>query len=177
MNELQTISQDNCVMTLKDIVDFINQKRGVVKGQKGFKQHVQAMSTIEKLASEAPSFGQAKKVCLPIYDKSGKQNGTITTLYLTAKQAIAVGAKLDNGLLMEVIDKVEELENKLSKPQQLPMIKSFNTIKVEELGKVADKLMAVADAIIAIKDDTPAYLSREYQYLFIYRICVFGQEC
>jgi hypothetical protein len=57
-----------------------------------------------KLALEAPSFGQGKKIDLPIYEKSGKQNGTITTYHLTAKQSIACGAKLDNGFLMEVID-------------------------------------------------------------------------
>ena len=50
--------------------DFPTHKfSNVSKGDKGFKRHSQAMVTIEKLALEAPSFGQAKKTCLINYDK------------------------------------------------------------------------------------------------------------
>ena len=146
LNNIQD-TQDNCVMTLRDIVDFINQKRGVKKGDKGFKQHSQALLTIQKLASEAPNFGSAKKVCLSNYDKNGNRKEDITSLSFTAKQAIAVGAKLDNGLLMDVIDKVEELEGKVKKPQQL----SFNQMKINALTKISDQINALEDDTKALQ--------------------------
>jgi len=149
-NGLQTTTaQDNCVMTLKQIVDFINQKRGVSKGDKGFKRHSQAMVTIEKLALEAPSFGGAKKLTL-------KYNGqNFETYHLTAKQSIACGAKLDNGLLMEVIDKVEELENKQRvitpsiKQQKIELIRQI----VNQNNDIVNQNKQLADIIVGIEDE------------------------
>jgi len=129
-----TNAQGSCVMTLKDIVDFINQKRGVVKGDKGYKQHHQSLKIIEKLADEAPNFGWKEYVSL---NYNGQE---FQTLHFTAKQAIAVGAKLDNGLLMDVIDKVEEL-TALPEPQPL----SFNQMKIQALTKIFDQINALED--------------------------------
>ena len=114
MHELQitqaTAMPQNCVMTLKDVVDIINEKRGVKSGDKGFIQHVTALRNIKKL-SETTSFGLVNKWLSHNIDKLGRRK-EVETLALTKKQAIAVGAKLDNEMLMAVIDKIEELENK-----------------------------------------------------------------
>lgn len=81
-----------------------------------------------------------------VYNDKGQ---TIPTYLLTKKQAIAVGAKLNNTLLMKVIDKVEELENKnnfqipqtlsqalLLASQQAEQIEKQNQLLLEQKPKV-----------------------------------------
>jgi len=103
------------VITLKEITDLIEVEHG------------KAMKKVEKLAKE-PSFGTLAKT-ESVYNNKGQ---TIETFNLTKKQAIAVGAKLNNVLLMKVIDKVESLENK--KPLALPTTKelALMVVQVEE---------------------------------------------
>jgi hypothetical protein len=84
------------VITLKEITDLITV------------EHNKAMKVVEKLTLE-PNFGAVEKSAT-VYNDRGQ---TISTYLLTKKQAIAVGAKLNNNLLMKVIDRLEELENKL----------------------------------------------------------------
>ncbi len=64
MNLIKNELPSGCVMTLKDVVDTINQGRGVKKGEKGFKLHAHAMTSIRALASEAPDFGGLKFLTL-----------------------------------------------------------------------------------------------------------------
>lgn len=80
-------------ITLKDLTDLI----GV--------EHNKAMKKVEELALE-PSFGTLAKIAT-VYNNKGQ---TIQTYLLTKKQVIAAGARLNNSLLMKVIDKMEELE-------------------------------------------------------------------
>lgn len=80
-------------ITLKEITDLIS------------RQHSKAMLKVEELVKE-PSFGTVSKIDTVYNDKGQK----IETYLLNRKQAIAVGAKLNNSLLMKVIDKVDELE-------------------------------------------------------------------
>lgn len=84
------------VITLKEITDLISV------------EHNKAMKVVEKLTLE-PSFGQLEKfaTCITIGNGAVRE---IETYLLTKKQAIAVGAKLNNSLLMKVIDRLEELE-------------------------------------------------------------------
>ena len=91
-------NQNNGVITLKEITDLINV------------QHSKAMLKVEQLAKE-PSFGEVAKM-----DTLNLNNVKVETYLLTKKQAIAVGAKLNNSLLMKVIDRLEELENQ-NKPK------------------------------------------------------------
>lgn len=86
------------VITLKEITDLITV------------EHNKAMKVVEKLTLE-PSFGQLEKfaTCITIGNGAVRE---IETYLLTKKQAIAVGAKLNNNLLMKVIDRLEELESK-----------------------------------------------------------------
>ncbi|SFV55527.1 Phage antirepressor protein [hydrothermal vent metagenome] len=95
---------DGCIITLKEITDLL----GV--------QHSKALEKVIKLSKE-PSFGTVSKMDF-VYNNKGQ---TIQTLAFTKKQAIAVAARLDNTMLMQVIDKVEELEkqNKVRVPQTL----------------------------------------------------------
>ena len=89
-----------CVISLKEITDMLSVR------------HNDAMTKVEKLALE-PSFGTLRKTRIAY----NEQRQEIDTYCFTKKQAIAVGAKLNNTLLMKVIDRVEELEKQKQIPQ------------------------------------------------------------
>jgi phage antirepressor YoqD-like protein len=136
MQEL--INVDNEIsITLKDLTDLISVR------------HNDAMLKVEKLSEEV-SFGLLRKT--RISHIKGKE---IETYLLTKKQAIAVGARLNNSLLMLVIDKLEDMEKSKSfihLPQnyiealealtQSEKDKVLLTKKIEEKDKV---ILAVAD--------------------------------
>ena len=92
--QITQTQNEEAIITLKDLTDLISV------------QHSKAMKTVEKLAKE-PSFGEVSKM-----DTLNLNNVKVKTYALNKKQAIAVGAKLKNSLLMKVIDRVEELESK-----------------------------------------------------------------
>ena len=98
MNDLVVKQNTVGVITLKEITDLINV------------QHSKAMLKVEQLSKE-PSFGEVAKM-----DTLNLNNVKVETYLLNKKQAIAVGAKLNNSLLMKVIDRLEELENQ-NKPK------------------------------------------------------------
>lgn len=88
-------------ITLKDLTDLINV------------QHSKAMEKVLKLSQE-PSFGEVSKI-----DTFNLNGVKVETLLLNKKQAIAAGAKLNNALLMKVIDKMEELQKQLNQPKSM----------------------------------------------------------
>jgi hypothetical protein len=92
---------DEVVITLKEITDILKV------------EHNKAMKKVDALTKE-PSFGTVAKIST-VYNNKGQ---TIETYTLNKKQAIAVGAKLNNSLLMQLIDKLEELE--AEKKSKLP---------------------------------------------------------
>lgn len=98
MNDLVLNKNTVGVITLKEITDLINV------------QHSKAMLKVEQLTKE-PSFGEVAKM-----DTLNLNNVKVETYLLTKKQAIAVGAKLNNSLLMKVIDRLEELESQKIAP-------------------------------------------------------------
>ena len=104
--ELTFQNNQGYVITLKEITDLI----GV--------EHNKAMKKVEELASEY-GFGGLAKTATPTYNPDGSVNRHIDTYQFTKKQAIAVGARLNNSMLMKVINRLEELESQ--KPQfQIP---------------------------------------------------------
>ena len=86
------------VITLKEITDLI----GV--------EHNKAMRKVEELANEE-GFGGLAKTATPTFNPDGSINRNIDTYQFTKKQAIAVGARLNNTMLMKVINRLEELES------------------------------------------------------------------
>lgn len=88
-NLISTNSGGEVVITLKEITDLI----GV--------QHSKAMEKVKKLAKE-PSFGWVSKMDFQYSSGKGRVE-TIETYALNKKQAIAVGAKLNNSLLMRAM--------------------------------------------------------------------------
>ena len=80
-------------------------------------RHDKSLKKVMKLAEE-PSFGSLSKMDIQYTSGKGRVE-TLETLNLTKKQAIAVGAKLNNKLLMTVIDRLEELEIANRKPKVL----------------------------------------------------------
>jgi len=101
--DLVNSNNGEVVITLKEITDLI----GV--------QHSKAMKKVAKLAEE-PSFGVLSKMAITSSELGGRPTETYV---LNKKQAIAVGAKLNNKLLMKVIDRLEELEKAKSQPREL----------------------------------------------------------
>lgn len=102
MNLVET-NKGDVVITLKEITDLI----GV--------EHNKAMKKVAKLAEE-PDFGTVAKTA-SVYNDKGQ---TVETYSLNKFQAIAVGAKLNNKLLMKVIVRLEELEKVKPKAPALP---------------------------------------------------------
>ena len=105
------------VITLKEITDLI----GV--------EHNKAMRKVEELANE-DGFGTLAKTAT-VYNGKGQ---TIDTYQFTKKQAIAVGARLNNQMLMKLINRLEELEK--AKPQfQIPQTLSEALLLAGTLAK------------------------------------------
>lgn len=114
--QLVVSSTEERVITLKEITDLIGAR------------HNDSMRKVEKLAKEE-GFGVLRKIRIS-YIK-GKE---IETYHFTKKQAIAVGARLNNTMLMKVINRLEELEAK--KPQLTPTeILAQMALRLVELEK------------------------------------------
>ena len=102
---ITTAEQRNGIITLKEITDLIEV------------EHNKAMKVVEKLSLE-PSFGQVEKLATSYRAGNGALR-EIETYKLNKKQAIAVGAKLNNSLLMQLVDRLEELESVRQRPLTL----------------------------------------------------------
>ena len=113
--------KDEIKITLKEITDLISV------------EHNKAMKTVEKLTLEA-SFGTVEKTAT-VYNDKGQ---TIPTYLLTKKQAIAVGAKLNNTLLMKIVDRLEELESS-NKPKSTLDLIIQSAQKMQELENIQQK--------------------------------------
>ena len=152
MNELiQTSQNTEVTITLKDLTDLISV------------EHNKAMKQVEKLAQE-PSFGTVEKIAT-VYNDKGQ---TIDTYKLNKKQAIAVGAKLNNSLLMKVIDRLEELESqkhqvKIPSKIELAQMVIESETKVQQLTHTIQEknkvILAVADLNIKAGDISVRELS------------------
>ena len=128
MNDLVVKQNTVGVITLKEITDLINV------------QHSKAMLKVEQLSKE-PSFGEVAKM-----DTLNLNNVKVETYLLNKKQAIAVGAKLNNSLLMKVVDRLEELENQnkpkttldliIQSAQQMQLIQDTQQIQAAQIEKI-----------------------------------------
>ena len=137
--ELVSTNNGEVVITLKEITDLI----GV--------EHNKAMKKVAKLAEE-PSFGWLEKMATQ-YESGKGRVVTIDTYVLNKKQAIAVGAKLNNSLLMKVIDRLEELEKAKNQPKELT--RTELALMVIEAEKEKEKLLLENKELVRTK----AYIS------------------
>ena len=112
MSAIQKIGKDGVAITLKEITDLIGA------------DHSKAMKKIEKLSQE-PFFGHLAKIATPTFNPDGSVNRNIDTYLLTGKQAIAAGVKLNNKMLMLVVDRLEELEAEKLASQQLKALREY----------------------------------------------------
>ena len=112
------------VITLKEITDIIEVR------------HDKAMIKVEQLAKE-PSFGEVSKT-----DTFNLNNVKVITYVLNKKQAIAVGAKLNNKLLMKLVDKLEELEVRkpLTVNEQIALIAQGHQEVEQRLTQIEHKI-------------------------------------
>ena len=83
------------VISLKEITDILEVR------------HNDAMKKVESLSKE-PSFGELRKTRI-----SYAKGKTVGTYVLNKIQAIAVGAKLNDTLLMKLVKRLEEPNSKL----------------------------------------------------------------
>ena len=139
-----------CMITLKEITDLI----GV--------QHSKAMKKVDKLVLE-PSFGGVAKTATPTFNPDKSFNKNIETYHLTKKQAIAVGAKLNNSLLMKVIDKIEELENDKSEQNKvsLPNNKQLALMVIEAEEKIEKHQKTIANTIHSKNSYTATQIAKD----------------
>jgi len=87
-------------MTLKEITDLLEVR------------HNDAMKTVAKMA-ESEGFGAITKISYMLEIGNGAKRN-IQTYQLNRRQSMAVSARLNTTLLMKVIDRLDELENKLA---------------------------------------------------------------
>ena len=129
--DLALNNKDEYVITLKEITDLI----GV--------EHNKAMKKVEELSIE-DGFGTLAKTAT-VYNDKGQ---TIPTYIFTKKQALAVGARLNNTMLMKIINRLEELE--MAKPKfRLPQTYS------EALRALADESEAKEKALALLEEQKP----------------------
>jgi phage antirepressor YoqD-like protein len=127
---MDIVSQNGIVeqevsITLKEITDMLEVR------------HNNAMNRVEKLAEE-PSFGVLRKTRKTSTEKGGRP---IETYILNKKQAIAVGARLNNALLMKLIDRLEELEKSKNKPLSFEELAKQTILLAEErIQKLESKI-------------------------------------
>ena len=96
------------------------------------------------MMSKTTDFGAVEKILTPTFNPDGSINKEIETLALTKKQAIASGARLDNTMLMQVINRVEELEKK----QNLPVLPTDYLSALKALTvEVEQKQLALAKIV------------------------------
>ena len=122
--ELTFQNNQEYVITLKEITDLIGTR------------HNDAMKKVEELANEE-DFGQLReiRICIP---KGNNATQEIDTYQFTKKQAIAVGARLNNTMLMKVINRLEELEKQ--KPQfQIPQTLSQALLLASQQAETIEK--------------------------------------
>ena len=112
------------VITLKEITDLIDVR------------HNDSMRKVEGLAKE-DGFGQLRKTRISIPKGNGASQEIITYQF-TKKQAIAVGARLNNTMLMKVINRLEELE--MAKPKPLPLSRKELALMVIEQEERIEEL-------------------------------------
>ena len=128
--ELTFQNNQGYVITLKEITDLI----GV--------EHNKAMRKVEELATEE-GFGLLAKMA--IKQKTGFGERDIDTYQFTKKQAIAVGARLNNSMLMKVINRLEELESQ--KPQfQIPQTYSEALMLAAKQAEQIEQQTALIEA-------------------------------
>jgi len=134
MNLINSTSQ-TVEITLKEITDLLEVR------------HDKAMLKVEALTKE-PSFGEVSKT-----DTFNLNGVKVITYRLNKKQAIAVGARLNNSLLMKLIDKLEELQSSKNNPallsrRELALMVIEQEERIEELERtksyISDKKTATA---------------------------------
>lgn len=143
---LASQSSAEMTMTLKEITDIL----GV--------RHNDAMKTVENM-SQDPSFGTITKISYMFQIGQGGQR-TAVTYALNKRQSIAVAAKLNVSLLMQIIDRWQQLEDAAASAAAAPspsinlqadtkLELLLNSVRLayecKELAKAVSQRMAIGD--------------------------------
>lgn len=149
MNELIEINKfgsitslDPVEITLKEITDLLQVR------------HDKAIIKVEVLSKE-PSFGTMSK--MDTQYKSGKNTTqTIQTYGLTKRQAIAVGAKLNNALLMKLIDRLDEIQK-----QKTPLELAREQVRLYEALELKTKEVLHLEVVLDEANDFSSIKKQE----------------
>lgn len=132
---LETINTKETVITLKEITDILEVR------------HDKAMIKVQQLSKE-PEFGTVSFLDI-VYNDKGQ---TTKTYGLTKLQAIAVGAKLNNSLLMKLVIRLEnkpKTQLELAREQvmlleRLEQLEKEKQYAIETKAWISDKKTATA---------------------------------
>ena len=132
---LETINTKETVITLKEITDILEVR------------HDKAMIKVQQLSKE-PEFGTVSILDI-VYNDKGQ---TTKTYSLTKLQAIAVGAKLNNSLLMKLVIRLEnkpKTQLELAREQvalleRLEQLEQEKQYAIETKTWISDKKTATA---------------------------------
>lgn len=145
MSAIVLTNNEEYVITLKEITDLIGAR------------HNDAMKKVEELAQE-DGFGTLRKTRI-VYNDKGQE---IDTYQFTKKQAIAVGARLNNAMLMKVINRLEELE---VKKQPVLTQQEFTMKAIAEMANgflgVETQIKEVKGEIAELKNSTTLDYSQQ----------------
>jgi len=119
-------------ITLKELTDLISVR------------HNDSMRKVEELSAEL-TFGTLRKTRI-VYNDKGQE---IDTYLLTKKQAIAAGARLNNSLLMLVIDKLEDMEKSKNKPMTIEQLLQEN---IRVIGQLQTKVITLQTKVITLQN-------------------------
>jgi len=122
---MKELANNEVTMTLKEITDLLDVR------------HDRAFAIVEKMA-ESLDFGPVSFSDIA-YNQYGQ---TIKTINLNERQSIAVGARLNTSMLMKLIDRWQELEEKL-KQKESKEITEYNS----ELSKTILQLESKNEAL------------------------------
>ena len=146
-------NKNDGVITLKEITNLIEYR------------HDRAMQKVDDL-SKVSSFGAVSKIDI-VYNEYGQ---TIPTYLLTKKQAIAISAKLNNSLLMKVIDRLEELESKKQNDFKVPqtfheaLLLAAEKVKENETLKIENKKQSqfIANVVHSENSYTATQVAKDF---------------
>jgi len=125
---MKELANNEVTMTLKEITDLLNVR------------HNDAMKIVEKMA-ETTDFGELRILRTSYLNNFGGEIA-LKTYVLNERQSIAVGARLNTSMLLKLIDRWQELEEKL-KQKESKEITEYNS----ELSKTILQLESKNEAL------------------------------
>ena len=138
----EILGEETLSITLKEVVDSLNEIQGKEKGDVGYLRHNRAMKKVETLIGLNSTFGQCPKMGT-CYIVNNGASINIETYVLNKKQALTVAASLNDIVLLWVMDRFEEMEIELRSRNQYNG--NYNVKRID----VVDSNQRMKDSLLA----------------------------